>query len=66
MMLEREQMTKCFLCSAKEHDFFLIADRGGVSKFLTRGRTKADLCFRGKTKTKIQKSITTNKPLAAG
>lgn len=46
--IAREQMTKHFLWSAKEDDFYLIADGGGVSKFLTRGETKADLCFRKK------------------
>lgn len=42
MMLGRQpgtKMTKYFLCSAKEYDFYPIAYRGGVSKFLIRGET---------------------------
>lgn len=39
----RDQMTKCILFSAKEYNFFLIADRGGVSKLLTKEEPKADL-----------------------
>lgn len=44
MMLGRQpgtKMTKYFLCSAKEYDFYLIAYRGGVSKFLIREATCA-------------------------
>lgn len=44
--IARDQMTKYFLCSAKEYDLYLKADGSGVSKFLTRGETKSDLCFK--------------------
>lgn len=49
-------MTKYFLSFAKEYDFYPTAEGGVVSKFLTGGETKADLCFRMKTKTK-QKTV---------
>lgn len=54
--IARDQMTKYFLCYAEEYDFYLRADASGVSKFLTRGETKADLCFQkkiNKTKQKL-------------
>lgn len=54
--ITRNQMTKYFLSFAKEYDFYPIAEGGVVSKILTGGETKADLCFRMKTKTK-QKTV---------
>lgn len=44
----RDQMRKYFLCYAKKYDFYTTADEERVSKYLSRGERKADLCFRKK------------------
>lgn len=49
--IARDQMRKHFLCCAKEYDFYPTADEGRMSKYLSRGEIKADLCFRKKTLT---------------
>lgn len=43
----KHQMTKYFLYSATKYEFYPIVYRSGVSNFLTRGGTSADLGFRG-------------------
>lgn len=48
----KDQMIKYFLCPDKKYGFYPIVYRSGVSIFLTRGRTCADLCFRKKQKTR--------------
>ena len=38
--IARDQITNIFVCSAKVYDFYLIAEGGGVWKFLLKGRRK--------------------------